>query len=102
MLRHRPIALLLLVTLIAVLLPAAQGEGCRLCGKVGRCCCFTRPAAAPAASHCAMMQGGRSACSLDRSPPRPAAFRAPRALPERTGALAGLFAAPGRPEPALL
>ena len=99
--RQRPIALLLLVTLLAILLPVG-GEGCRLCGKIGRCCCFTRPAAKPAAAHCAMTRGGPAACSLDRSASRPAAFRAPQTLPERTGAFAGLFAAPSRPEPTLL
>jgi len=104
--RHRPIALLLLVTLLTALLPVS-GEGCRLCGKIGRCCCLTRPAAKPAASHCSTMKmmqtmGGPAACSMDRSPVRPAAFRVPQTLPERTGALAGFFAALGRPETARL
>ncbi|HEX3531106.1 MAG TPA: hypothetical protein VH988_28935 [Thermoanaerobaculia bacterium] len=96
--RHRPIALLLLITLLTALLPVA-GEGCRLCGKIGRCCCFTRMAARPAAAHCSMMKG---ACSLDRSASQPAGLRAPQTLPERTGDLAGLFAALVRPEPTAL
>jgi hypothetical protein len=99
--RFRPIALLLMITLLIALLPVG-GEGCRLCGKIGRCCCFTRPAAKPLAPHCAMMGNGPAACSIDRSAGRPAAFRAPQTLPERTGTFASLFAVPSRPEPSLL
>ena len=102
MLRCRPVALLLMITLLTALLPV-QGEGCRLCGKIGRCCCFTRAAAKPPmTAHCAMMGKGPAACSMDRSASRPAAFRAPQTLPERTGAFASLFAMPLLPEPALL
>jgi len=94
------VALLLMITLLTALLPVG-GEGCRLCGKIGRCCCFTRPAAKPPmTAHCAMMGNGPAACSIDRSASRPAAFRAPQTLPERTGAFASLFAAPSRPVPA--
>jgi hypothetical protein len=98
MLRHRSVAFLLMITLLAAMLPAGRGEGCRLCGKLGRCCCFPRPAAHPAAAHCAMMNS-RTACSMDRSPARPAALRAPQTLPERTGAFA-VLAVPGAPESA--
>jgi hypothetical protein len=99
MLRHRSVALLLMITLLAAMLPAGRGEGCRLCGKLGRCCCFTRPAAHPA--HCAMVGGmnNRTACSMERSPARPAALRAPQTLPERTAAFA-VPAVPGTPESA--
>jgi hypothetical protein len=101
MLRHRSVALLLMITLLAAMLPAGRGEGCRLCGKLGRCCCFTRPAAHPAAAHCGMtgMTGMTTPCSLNRSPVRPAALRAPQTLPERTGAFA-VLAVPGTPESA--
>jgi hypothetical protein len=101
MLRYRSLTLLLTITLLTALWPVG-GEGCRLCGKIGRCCCFTRPAAKPRTAHCAMMGGGSAACSIDRSVSRPAAFRVPQTLPERTGAFTGLLAAPSRPEPALL
>src|SRR4051794_25489667 len=99
MLQQRCAALLLLVTLLAALLPAAAGEGCRLCGKVGRCCCFAHPAAAK--PHCAAMAGSQtpgSACSMQRSANRPAAFRAPQSVPERTAGFAAL-AVPSPPEP---
>jgi hypothetical protein len=95
MLRHRSNALLLLVTLLAALLPAAAGEGCRLCGKVGRCCCFAHPAAAK--PHCAGMSGSQAACSMQRSAARPAAFRAPQSAPERMAGFAAL-ALPSSPE----
>lgn len=88
-----------MVSLLAALVPVGQGEGCRLCGKLGRCCCFTRLAASPAAAHCSTMRTMRTACSMDRSPVRPAALRAPQTLPERTGALA-VLALPGAPESA--
>jgi len=78
---RRLAALFLLTTLLAALLPAAQGEGCRLCGKIGRCCCFLRLAAAPKA-HCAM-NGGHSACRMARPEGRPAALRASH-VPNRT------------------
>jgi len=97
MLWSRAAAVLLLATLLAALLPAAQGAGCRLCGKVGRCCCFLRPAAAPpAAGHCAM-GGSSDVCSLTRSAARPAAFRNVETLPERTAAFA-VLTLPGAPE----
>jgi len=102
--RHRPIALLLLVTLLTMLLPVER-EGCRVCGKIGRCCCFIRLAARPAASHCSSMQmthGGAAACSLERPASLPAALRSPQTLPDWTGAFARLFAAPFQPEPTLL
>jgi hypothetical protein len=101
----RAAALLLLATLLAGLLPAAQGDGCRLCGKLGRCCCFTEATPATAAraataaashTHCDM-EGGRAACSLTRSAARPAAFRSAQTLPERTGAFAAL-ALPDAPD----
>jgi hypothetical protein len=93
---HRALALLLMATLLTALSPWSQGEGCRLCGKLGRCCC-TRPMARRAAApHCKAMG---TACSMDRSGERPAALRAPRTLPERTGAFATLAPA-GAPEPA--
>jgi hypothetical protein len=96
MVRHRAIAFLLLAALCASLVPAAQLEGCRLCGKLGRCCCFSRLAAAQKA-HCAM-RGGRS-CPMTRPAERPAALRTDRMVPERTSALAALFAL-HLPEPA--
>jgi hypothetical protein len=82
---HRPIALVLLVTLLAALLPASQGAGCRVSGKAGRCCCLP----AQTAAHC-MMHGRRPACSIDRSAALPAALRAPEMLPERPGAFTAL------------
>jgi hypothetical protein len=98
---RRLAALFLLTVLLAALLPAAQGEGCRLCGKIGRCCCFLRLAAAPKA-HCAMKggqggQGGHSVCRMARPEGRPAALRASH-VPNRTeGTVRTLFAtgAPG-------
>jgi len=95
MVRHRAIAFLLLAALCASLVPAAQLEGCRLCGKLGRCCCFSRLAAAQK-SHCAMRG---SHCPLTRPAERPAALRTDRMVPERTSALAVLFAL-HPPEPA--
>ena len=89
-----------MITLLTALVPV-QGEGCRLCGRIGRCCCFTHPAAKlPMNAHCAMMGKGSAACSMDRSASRPAAFRGPQTLPERTGTFAVRFAAPSRPVPA--
>lgn len=96
MVRHRAIAFLLLAALCASLVPAAQLEGCRLCGKLGRCCCFARLAAAPK-GHCAM-RGGRS-CPMTRPAERPAALRTDRIVPQRTSALAVLSAL-RPPEPA--
>jgi hypothetical protein len=87
---RRLAAFFLLTVLLAALLPAAQGEGCRLCGKIGRCCCFLRPAAAPKA-HCAM-HGSGSACRMARPEERPAALRA-SPVPNRTeGTVRSLFA----------
>jgi hypothetical protein len=90
MLWSRAAAFLLLATMAAALSPAGQGDGCRFCGKLGRCCCLVRPAAArPASGHCAMSAKSGS-CSLSRPATRPAAFRSLQTLPEPTGAFAVL------------
>jgi hypothetical protein len=92
---HRPAAAFLLLTLLAALLPV--GQGCRLCGRLGRCCCFDwKSAAARPAPHCAG-QGG--ACSMGRNSARPAAFRAAQAQPERDAAFRSLSLADA-PRPA--
>jgi len=95
---QRALALLLMSTLLLAMTPWGRGEGCRLCGQLGRCCCFTRLAARPAAApHCKAMG---TACAMGRSAERPAALRAPQTLPERTGAFAALEPPPpGAPEP---
>jgi hypothetical protein len=86
---HRLAAFFLLTVLLAALLPAAQGEGCRLCGKIGRCCCFLRPAATPRA-HCTM-QGHGSTCCMAQPVGRPAALRAAHFPSRTTGTFQTLF-----------